>query len=39
MILMDDTWEYARIRGMSVIEVDFEANAKAWRDKIMGSDQ
>jgi LCP family protein required for cell wall assembly len=38
-IPVDDTWEYAQIRGMSVIEVDFEANAKAWRDKIMGSDQ
>lgn len=38
-IPVDDTWEYAKIRGMSVIEVDFEANAKAWRDKIMGSEQ
>ena len=38
-IPVDDTWEYAQIRGMSVIEVDFEANAKAWHDKIMGSDQ
>ena len=36
-IPVDDTWEYTRIRGMSVIEVDFEANAKAWRDKIMES--
>ena len=38
-IPVDDTWEYAQIRGMSVIEVDFEANSKAWHDKIMGSDQ
>lgn len=36
-IPVDDTWEYTRIRGMSVIEVDFEANAEAWRDKIMES--
>ena len=36
-IPVDNTWEYAKIRGMSVIEVDFEANAKAWRDKIMES--
>ena len=36
-IPVDDTWEYTRIRGMSVIEVDFEANAKAWRDKFMES--
>lgn len=38
-IPVDNTWEYSRIRGMSVLEVDFEANAKAWRDKIMESEE
>lgn len=30
----DGTWEYATVRGMSVIRTDFAANAKAWHEKI-----
>ena len=33
-IPVDNTWKYSQIRGMSVIEVDFKANAKAWYDTI-----
>lgn len=36
VIPADGTWNYASIRGMSVITVDFDANAKAWHDLVDG---
>lgn len=35
-IPMDGTWNSANIRGMSVLTVDFEANTKAWYERIQG---
>lgn len=34
LIPIDGTWQFAKIRGMSVIEVDCAANGKAWYDMI-----
>jgi len=34
VIPMDGTWKDAKINGMSVLQVDCEANAKAWYDTI-----
>ena len=34
-IPIDGTWKSSRIRDMSVIEIDFDANAQAWRDKLL----
>lgn len=34
VIPMEDTWEYSKIRGMSVIEVDCKKNGQAWYDMI-----
>ena len=34
VIPFDGTWKDAKIRGMSVLEIDFKANAKAWYDTI-----
>ncbi|WP_298034543.1 LCP family protein [uncultured Dysosmobacter sp.] len=34
---VDGTWQYANIRGMSVISVDFGANARAWHAAVEGS--
>lgn len=36
---VDGTWEFAAIRGMDVITLDFEANAKAWHAKVEGTAQ
>lgn len=36
VIPTDGTWNYAQIRGMSVITVDFDANAKAWHELVDG---
>ena len=38
-IPVDGTWNYANIRGMSVITVDFSANAQAWHNKVEGNEQ
>lgn len=35
-IPMDGTWNSANIRGMSVLTVDFEANTKAWYERVQG---
>ena len=35
VIPVEGTWKDAKIRGMSVMEIDFEANAKAWYDTVM----
>lgn len=32
----DGTWKYARINGASVIEVDYTANSKRWKELIYG---
>lgn len=34
----DGTWSNARIRGMSVLNVDFAANAKAWHKLVEGEE-
>ena len=34
VIPVDGTWKDAKIRGMSVLEIDFKANAKAWYDTV-----
>ena len=34
VIPIDGTWKEAKIRGMSVLEIDFKANASAWYDTI-----
>ena len=34
VIPMEGTWENASISGMSVLQIDLEANAKAWHDLI-----
>ena len=34
VIPVDGTWKNAKIRGMAVLDIDFEANAKAWYDSI-----
>lgn len=34
VIPMEETWEYSKIRGMSVIEVDCKKNGQAWYDII-----
>lgn len=33
-IPVDNTWRYANVRGMSVLQVDYKANAKAWYEKV-----
>ena len=38
-IPVDGTWNYANIRGMSVITVDFSANAQAWHNKVEGKEE
>lgn len=37
-IPVDGSWNYANIRGMSVLTIDFNKNAKAWHDLIDGED-
>lgn len=34
VIPVDGTWKDVKIRGMSVLDIDFEANSKAWYDSI-----
>lgn len=35
---VDGTWKNANINGMSVLTVDFSANARAWHDAVDGKD-
>lgn len=35
-IPMEGTWSNVNIRGMAVLDIDFEKNIKAWREKVQG---
>lgn len=36
-IPVDDTWEYAQIRGMAVVTMDLQANAEYWKQQVYGT--
>lgn len=38
IVPVDGTWKNANINGMSVLTVDFSANARAWHDAVDGKD-